>query len=242
MTAARITSPFILLLLVAQIFLFGSTDVMAGQKNARIFAMGDSLLAVHQLSGQSVAQSVAKDLGEPVMDRSVPGARLLYMLPISGALGMNISKQYRRGKWDWVILNGGGNDLWLGCGCAFCKGKINRMISDDGQKGVIPRLVSKLRKDGARVIYVGYLRSPGVGSIIDYCKGVANKFEGRIASLANRDDGVYFLSLVDLVPWGDRSYHALDMIHPSKKGSKAIGDLVANIIQTTEAAQPLTPR
>jgi len=53
---------------------------------------------------------------------------------------------------------------------------------------------------------------------------------------------VYFLSLVDLVPYGDRSYHAIDMIHPSIKGSKAIGDLVANIIQTAEAAQANMPR
>jgi lysophospholipase L1-like esterase len=149
-------------------------------------------------------------------------------------MGFNISKQYRRGKWDWVILNGGGNDLWLGCGCAFCKRKINRMISKDGDKGVIPRLVSRLRKNGARVIYVGYLRSPGVGSLIEHCKDEAKKFEGRISEFAKRDDGVYFLSLVDLVPYGDRSYHALDMIHPSTKGSKAIGDLVANIIQTSE--------
>ncbi|KIC21731.1 GDSL family lipase, partial [Leisingera sp. ANG-S3] len=35
-----------------------------------------------------------------------------------------------------------------------------------------------------------------------------------------------------LVPYGDRSYHALDMIHPSVKASSEIGRKVAEIIRT----------
>ncbi len=213
-------------------FLFGASAALSGDHNPKILAMGDSLLASHKISGRSVTSSVGKELGVRVTDRSVLAARLLYNLPISGSMGLSIPKQYRTGNWDWVILNGGGNDLWLGCGCLICKRKMNRLIAEDGESGKIPKLVAKLRKSGARVIYVGYLRSPGVGSPIEHCRNEGDELESRIGSFAQQDDGVYFLSLADLVPYGDRSYHALDMIHPSLKASKAIGKLVAKIIKS----------
>lgn len=198
---------------------------------ARILLMGDSLLAAHGLTGNSVSYAVERQLGEQVIDRSVIGARMIYALPITGAAGMNIPKQYRPGKWDWVILNGGGNDLWWGCGCAGCETKMNRLISGDGRRGVVPGLVSRLRQDGAQVIFVGYLRTPGVTSPIEHCVDEGAEYEGRIARLAGLDKGVHFLSLADLVPDGDRSYHAIDLIHPSIKASNAIGQRIARLIR-----------
>jgi len=212
-------------------FLFGCTEPVSRDLNPRILAMGDSLLATHEMSGKSVSHAIEEFLGEPVIDRSVAGARFFYALPISGAMGMNISKQYRPGNWDWVVLNGGGNDLWLGCGCILCNRKLNRLIADDGESGKIPALISDLRKTGARVIFVGYLRSPGVNSLIEHCKDEGDELERRINNFANQDEGVYFLSLKDLVPNGDRSFHTVDMIHPSVRGSAAIGARVAQIIQ-----------
>ncbi len=194
-------------------------------------AMGDSLLASHSISGRSIAHAVSRALGEPVVNRSVLGARILYRLPITGAMGLNISKQYKAGKWDWIILNGGGNDLWLGCGCSRCSRKMDKLISKDGRRGAIPGLVSRLRKTGAHVIYVGYLRSPGVSSPIEHCRDDGNELERRIARLAKLDRGITFLSLANLVPHGDRSYHAIDMIHPSIKGSATIGRMLAEIIR-----------
>ncbi len=211
--------------------MLGATEALSKDQKPRILAMGDSLLAAHKISGRSIADAVEKKLGEPVKNRSVLAARILYKLPISGSLGLSIPKQFRSGNWDWVILNGGGNDLWLGCGCTFCDRKINKLIAKDGQGGKIPKLVAKLRKTGAQVIYVGYLRSPGVGSIIDHCKNEGDELERRIDAFAKQDDGFYFLSLADLVPNGDRSYHGADMIHPSLKASKVIGGLVAEIIK-----------
>lgn len=209
----------------------GSSTVVARDYNSRILTMGDSLLAAHSISGRAVSNAVGKMLGEKVINRSVVGARIIYGLPITGALGLKIAKQYRVGKWDWIILNGGGNDLWLGCGCNKCERKINRLISGNGRGGEIPRLVSKLRKTGARVIYVGYLRSPGVGSPIESCRDDGDELERRIAAMANADKGVYFLSLAKMVPIGDRSYHGFDMIHPSLKASREIGKRIADIIR-----------
>ncbi|WP_457645485.1 SGNH/GDSL hydrolase family protein [Profundibacter sp.] len=192
--------------------------------------MGDSLLSSNAFSGHSVSDAVEESLGETVLDRSVMGASVLYGLPISGAMGMKIEKQYTPGKWDWIILNGGGNDLLFGCGCGQCTRKINRLISEGGEYGAIPGLVAYLRNTGAKVIYVGYLRSPGVGSPIESCKNDGDELEGRIAKMAAADSGVYFLSLTEMVPYGDRSFHKADMIHPSVKASKEIGQRIAKII------------
>lgn len=214
-------------------FFLGLHDPAIAQSTSapRILAMGDSLMASHSFSNRAISDSVAHTLGEPVKDRSVLGARIIYRLPISGALGLNIAKQYRKGDWDWVILNGGGNDLWLGCGCSRCARKMNKLIAKDAQKGAIPKLVRKLRKTGARVVYVGYLRSPGVGSIIENCRDEGDELEKRIETLAHLDKGIFFVSLKDLVPYGDRSYHAVDMIHPSLKASREIGQRIARVIQ-----------
>lgn len=219
------------LLLPILLLLSACAASVPSENPPRILAMGDSLLAWHSLAGKSVADTVARELQEPVVDRSVSAARIIYKLPISGAAGMQIRKQFKPGKWDWVIVNGGGNDLWLGCGCFACNRKLDKLISTDGRMGAIPGMLADLRATGAKVIYVGYLRSPGVGSLIEHCRDEGNELEARIERLAALDEGIHFLSLKELVPFGDRSYHALDMIHPSVKASSEIGRKVAEIIQ-----------
>ncbi len=221
------------ILYAATAFLFclmSTPQLMAQDKSPKILAIGDSLLAWHKLTGRSIAQTVGKELGVSVTDRSLSGARMIYKLPITGTVGFSIPRQYIRGEWDWVILTGGGNDLWLGCGCFKCDRKLNKLISKNTQTGAIPKLVSKLRKKNTQVIYVGYLRTPGQPSPIDHCRDEGDILETRISALAEKDEGVHFLSLKDLVPNGNLSYHAADRIHPSIKASKAIGKLVAEII------------
>lgn len=208
---------------------------IAAKQRPRILAMGDSMMAWHGISGRSIADYVARELGEPVRNNSVTGARVIYKLPVTGALGLKIAKQYQSGNWDWIVLNGGGNDLWLGCGCGKCDRKINKMISQDGRQGEIVNTVVKLRQSGAKVVYVGYLRSPGRGSLIEHCREEGAELEARIARLAGLVDGMEFVSLTDMVPFGDRSFHSVDMIHPSLKGSRAIGRRVAAVIKDIEA-------
>ncbi len=215
----------------------GQTEFVARNEGPRILAMGDSLMAWHGMTRNSISDAVADELGEPVLNRSVGGARIIYNLPVSGAMGMKIAKQYKPGAWDWIVLNGGGNDLWLGCGCGACENKMNRMISEDGRKGAIPYLVDSLRKTGARIVYVGYLRSPGVWSPIEQCRDEGDALEARIEKLADILPEMYFLSLKDMVPWGDRSYHGVDMIHPSLKASREIGQRVAEVIKAVETPQ-----
>jgi lysophospholipase L1-like esterase len=213
-----------------------SVQVSAAQE-AKILAIGDSLMAWHSGSGRSISDSVGRVLQEPVENRSVSGAKIIHRLPISGAFGLKISEQLQGGDRDWVILTGGGNDLVLGCGCRLCSGRLSKMISINGRTGEIPNLVRRIRQTGARVVYVGYLRSPGVTSIIDRCRGVGDDLEVRLDRLAKLDEGIYFLSLAEMVPYGDRSMHVADMVHPSVKASRLIGARVATLIQSVDVSR-----
>ena len=85
------------------------------------------------------------------------------------------------------------------------------------------------------MIYTGYLRSPGRGSPIDHCKKDGQELDRRIARLAEVTEGVFFLSLDGLVPHGDLTFHAIDRIHPSIKGSAAIGAKIAALIEQEES-------
>lgn len=200
----------------------------------RVLVIGDSLLSWNSVSGQSVADRLEGLLSGEVRDRSVGGARLIYNLPITGAMGLSIPKQYRKVDrdtgWDWIVVNGGGNDLLFGCGCQKCDRKLGKLISEDSQRGAIPKLVARMRADGAKVLWLGYLRSPGVDSPIDSCRDEGDILEARIEHLAERDEGMVFLSIADMVPEGDRSYHGVDMIHPSRKASLAIARRIAKVI------------
>ena len=207
------------------------TTPAQAQDPMRVLVMGDSFMTSNGSRGSAVPELLGKALGGArVTSRAATGARYVYGLPISGALGLNIPKQWRNGNWDWVVMNGGGNDLWLGCGCGTCGPRLERLISGDGRRGLIPQTVARARASGARVAYVGYLRSPGRGSPIEGCRVWGDKLEARISKMASRDRGTYFVSLARMVPNGDRSFHAGDMIHPSPKGSAAATALIAKTI------------
>lgn len=209
-----------LILIVFSLFFFREAN--AQTNDLRILVMGDSMVAWNRASGNSVADVIEASLGAKVTDRSVTAARYFYALPISGSLGLRLTAQYRPGNWDWVVMNGGGNDLLFGCGCGKCARMLDRLVSKDGLKGAIPDFVTRIRKSGAKVIYTGYLRNPGIPSPIRACRPAGNELDRRLAQMAKARAGVTFLPLSDLVPNGDRSFHAADMIHPSIKGSRAI--------------------
>ncbi len=212
------------------LFVSACGEVASRNDSSRILAVGDSMLAWHRIAGKSVSGALESRISEPVVDRSVIGARFNYALPITGAMGLNISKQFIPGSWDWVIINGGGNDLLFGCGCVECDYTIEKLISADGRYGKIPALVRRARSTNARVILVGYLHSPGVPSLVDSCKNEDNELQGRIAKIPMLDDGVFYVRASEIVGSGDSSYHAGDRVHPSVKGSAALAQRIADII------------
>ncbi|MEF3047885.1 SGNH/GDSL hydrolase family protein [Pseudotabrizicola sp. L79] len=230
--------PKIFLSILTFLLLIGCGEAMGDGSQARIFIMGDSMLASNRGGNQAVGNVLETELGQEVIDRSVSAARYFYFLPISGAAGLSIPAQYRAGNWDWVVMNGGGNDLLFGCGCGLCQGTLDRLVSADGRSGAIPQQVAAIRQSGARVIYLGYLRNPGTFTPIKGCRAAGDELDRRIATMSTFDAGVTFVSLADLVPHGDWSYHQLDRIHPSVKGSAAIAKRVAAVIRAAPRRRP----
>ena len=74
-------------------------------------------------------------------------------------------------------------------------------------------------------------RTPGVTSPVEACSPLGDEMDRRLARMAEVTEGVTFLPLADLVTKeGDTSYHAMDLVHPSVKGSRAIAARIAALI------------
>lgn len=204
-------------------------ETVDADSDARVLVMGDSLMAFNRAGGSSVADALQAGLGEEVVDRAVTGAGVLGSESRDGIIG-----QYVPHDWDWVVLNGYGNDLLWGCGCGACSGQMDRLVTADGTGGAIPDMVARLRAEGARVIYTGYLRTPGFESPVEACVGLGEEMDRRLTAMARRDAGVHFLSLAQIVPDGDQSYHGPDRVHPSPKGSRAIAARVLGLMRSIE--------
>lgn len=228
--------PFLFLLIF--LALIGCGERVGEGTQARVLMLGDSMLAANRSSAQGVGDALQDILGQEVIDRSVSAARYFYYLPLSGEAGLRLTAQYRPGKWDWVVMNGGGNDLLFGCACALCANMLNRLVSEDGRAGAIPKYVSEIRKSGSRVIYLGYMRNPGTFTLIKGCGSAGNELDRRLARMAEFDAGVTFLPLADLVPKGDWSYHQVDRIHPSPKASRLIAERVAQQMRAAPKGRP----
>ncbi len=219
------------ILLSALLVLVLGLAARADEAKPRVLVMGDSLMAWNGTRGAAVSDALGKLIGGKVKDHAVAGARYFYRLPLTGAAGLRIRAQFRGGPWDYVVVNGGGNDLLFGCGCGICKRMLNRLIRGDGRAGAIPDLVRDIRASGAKVIYTGYLRTPGVTSPVEACGPLGDEMDARLARMAEATEGVIFLPLADLVTKdGDTSYHAMDLVHPSVKGSRAIAARIAALI------------
>lgn len=221
-----------ILCLISFLVLSSCGEPVPKDGGARILVIGDSMFASNRSTGSSVADVIEAALAVKTVDRAVPGARYFYALPISGAAGLRLTAQYRPGDWDVIVVNGGGNDLLFGCGCGKCDGVLNRLISPDGRTGAIPGFVATLRESGAHVVYSGYLRNPGIQTPVKACGPAGNELDRRLARLDALDEGMTFLKMSDIVPHGDTSYHMIDLIHPSDKGSRAIGLRIARFIAT----------
>lgn len=212
--------------------LAGCQELPSHHPNAQVIAVGDSLMAWNATSGSSVPDVIEQSIGAPVVDRTVSAAWLQTQYDARGRAKTGVQAQFVEGDWAWAVVSGGGNDLLLGCGCIRCDAVINNMISADGQRGQIPDFLRQIRDRGTRVIYVGYLRSPNLITPIEHCKSEGDEFEARIAKLAQQDDGITFVSSQDIARPGDASYFSFDLIHPSRKSSRIIGERVAEIIKT----------
>lgn len=196
-------------------------------EDARIVVAGDSVMAWNRSNNASVADGLRALLKEPVGDVS------LYLAQIAGGRGaLNIPTQLEGVGVEWVVLNGGANDLSDNCDCSDCGAVLDRLISYDGLEGAIPSLVADLRGRGSQVIWADYYTAPRYAGT--NCEAPYQVLENRLGRMADGDSGVTLVDMDDVFSPDDLSLFASDRIHPSEKGSARIARLITPKLEREE--------
>ena len=197
-----------------------------------ILVLGDSIMAWN--GGRSIPDVIANQTGRSVTSRAVPGAQFDNGSTIASAVGFDIQQQFPGGRWNWVVVNGGANDLSADCGCGACGASVNALIAPDGQSGSIPAFLQRLRaQTGAKIMWMGYYAGSGSGSFAG-CRDDLVEIESRIATFAAGRPGIHFVDSEDVIDRGDRGLFAGDNVHPSARGSARIGAYLAQKITARE--------
>jgi hypothetical protein len=202
-----------------------------------ILVLGDSIMAWN--GGRSIPDVIANQTGRSVTSRAVPGAQFDNGSTIASAVGFDIQQQFPGGRWNWVVVNGGANDLSADCGCGACGASVNALIAPDGQSGSIPAFLQRLRaQTGAKIMWMGYYAGSGSGSFAG-CRDDLVEIESRIATFAAGRPGIHFVDSEDVIDRGDRGLFAGDNVHPSARGSAQIGAYLAQEITAREKSSQI---
>lgn len=200
-------------------------------QDARVVVAGDSVMAWNRGQGEAVADGLSRLLAEPVGDMSLSFARLTGSPPVPG---LDIRKQVAGLSAPWVVLNGGANDLGVGCDCTDCGEILARLISPDGRTGAIPALVSGLSARGSRVIWADYYTAPVYAGTA--CTGPYNELQARLERFAATTPGLELVDMEEALPASDTSLFDEDRTHPSPRGSALIAAQIAARLREVDPA------
>ena len=192
-----------------------------------MLAIGDSVMAWNGEAG--IPEVTARELGLPVRDAAASGAALVQGSAGRAALGLDIRAQWaaNRGRWAWVLVDGGANDLRPACGTAAAPAALDRIIGPRGG-GALPALLADIRATGSRAAVVGYYDGlAGAATGFTPCQPLFDEMNRRLARLAARDPGLAFLDAGDVIDPTVRGHYARDRVHPSAEGSRRIGTALA---------------
>lgn len=190
-----------------------------------ILVIGDSVMAWNGFANADIGQVIADELDREVVNRAALGAQI----DASGArslLGLKIPAQLSSGRWNWVVMNGGANDLGGSCEGGNRDAVIDGLMSADATTGKIPALIARAQSQGAQVLWMGYYQAPKSTSFKG-CRPALVELERRIALHAGLRDGFYFLDAEDAFDPTDDTLFASDLTHPSQKGSAVLGRFLA---------------
>lgn len=192
---------------------------------AEILAIGDSVIWWNSGSEAAIADVIADDLGVRVANAAIPGARVL-------AGSENIPGQYQSGPWEWVVLDGGANDLGGSCGTARADAVLDLLITQDLTNGAMPRLLARVRGDGPQVVIMGYYFLPEETQDFAGCTGVFTALNSRLEAYADQTAGVYFTPASAVIDPDNPAHFDRDGVHPSPLGSRLIGRQIATQIRS----------
>lgn len=207
---------------------FISACTQVSRQGGDIVVIGDSVMAWNRSDDRDIASVISAKLDRSVVNRANFAAQIR-AASVSTLLRLSIPDQLPDGEWNWVVINGGANDLGFSCGCTRCAAELDLLISEDGKRGAIPDLIAQAQGQGARVLWLGYYRAPETRSF-EGCRPGLVEIERRIARLAALREGVFFLDAEDVLDPPRREYFDSDRTHPSALGSRLIGAALAGVI------------
>ncbi|MEM9435951.1 MAG: SGNH/GDSL hydrolase family protein [Pseudomonadota bacterium] len=192
----------------------------ATAQEARIVVLGDSIM---EWNGESsVADILQRELGERVRDESVSGAQFSHRMRL--LVGpMDIRAQLPGRGFEWVVMTGGGNDLAVDCDCTACADVLDGLITADGTLGDIPDFAEQVTASGTNILWAQYYDAPQGGGPFSACADELAELKTRLDRLANRLPGIHMTDLSEAIDPSDLTLYAPDRLHPSPRGSAAIG-------------------
>lgn len=193
--------------------------------------LGDSILAWNSLTCQDITDfaSLSPVINSYFKKNAFIGARL------SNPYGIgDIRSLYEDGgAWEWVVINGGANDLRMECTTNTEVGESCDMsdqcwqIVDDLEQEMA-QLIEHIQNDGppeTKVVIIGYYPLPedAQGGFAG-CNSYLLDLNSRYASLAHADPDVYFMDTsetMDYELYPER--FTSDLVHPTPTGSEELG-------------------
>ena len=197
----------------------------------RLQVIGDSIFAWNAETNENVSAYLATNTGADITDNAVSGAQIFVDDEDATARGLDILTQYEDGDWDWLIMNGGANDLEEDCGCSECDVTLDDMISPDAEGGRIPAFLDEVAGSGVRLIYLGYYQVGIEETDSAACVDEFDALDDRMSRYAEATEGVFFLSGLGLLTEGDLDR---DGIHPNPVGSEILSMAIAEVIEAAE--------
>jgi lysophospholipase L1-like esterase len=190
-------------------------------ENSKILAVGDSIFE-WGLGEYSAPEVVGRVLNLPVHNAAISGSM------ISTNEDWSIPNQYIDGDWDWVILDGGANDLNELCLCDQCS-EVNNKIDT-----ALANLVSSIRTQDIGVVIWGYYGIPSSADEFGNCIDTMAELSTRQESFAADDPKVLWVDGRIEITGENHDHFDTDLIHPSLLGAQIIGEQIAAAIQAFE--------
>lgn len=193
-------------------------------EGTRLIAIGDSILDWNRRAGADIPTLVSQRTGLPVFNAAISGAEFVGRFAIPD--------QYPQGDWDWLLLDGGGNDLTGNCGSpAAAEAVLDRLIDDQDLSGAYASFLAPVRSSGIQVIIMGYAPVSVAGGPFAPCEFALNDLRGRQAALAASDPMITFVDVRDVIAPDNLAAYDPDLIHPSPAGGALMADLIARAIE-----------
>ena len=211
------------------IFLFltclsGCEEVDRGSlQNTKILAIGDSIFEWHIWNQHSAPEHVEMELGISVYNNARSGSLITEETPTG------IRNQYIEGDWDWIVMDGGGNDLNTLCQCNNCSD-----VQDEIESKYKEFLQQLLEKEDLKILIWGYYGLPQKAKYgFDECHDDFEELSRRQKKLADTNQRIFFVDGREEITGDDKSYFYIDKLHPSRKGTEVIGRQISEVIKTS---------